>query len=257
MTEEVWLDPVFTRYWQGQDAFNAARNQTGDISRELEQRQTLAFNVEGKRYFIKKHRGVALGEILKNILTLRMPVVSAHNEYSAIKALSAVGVNVPVVAAYGRKGVLPSQLESFLVTRDVGPHQSLEDFCRPWKQTAPGFTLKFQLIKEVAEISRRMHAEGICHRDFYLCHFLRLDSTAQLTLIDLHRALLKTSLGQRWVIKDLGGLWFSAMDIGLTKRDLLRFIRHYREGSWREVLASEAKFWVKVQDRAEKLYNKS
>lgn len=256
MTTELWLDAVFAQAWHGQDAFAAARALKGEVFRELEQRQTLAFTFAGQRYFIKRHQGARIGELLKNLLSLRLPVVSARNEYVALRAMQALGLQVPVPAAYGRRGLLPAQLESFLVTHDVGPHTSLEDHCRDWHREPPAFAHKQQLLAQVAEIARRMHGAGICHRDFYLCHFLRRTRDGELVVIDLHRALVKRRLGRRWIIKDLAGLWFSAMDAGLTQRDLWRFLRQYRQQDLRSVLRNEAGFWRAVQQRALKLYRK-
>ena len=70
---ELWLRADFAILWQGQDPFAAAFALEGEIYRALEQRQTLAFTVDGKRYFIKRHRGVTYREILKNLLSLRIP----------------------------------------------------------------------------------------------------------------------------------------------------------------------------------------
>lgn len=256
MKTELWLDAVFAQAWQGQDAFAAARAIGGEVFRELEQRQTLAFMLGGQRYFIKRHRGARPGELLKNLLTLRLPVVSAHNEYAALRAMEALGLQVPRPAAYGRRGVLPARLESFLVTHDVGPHESLEDHCRHWRSQPPGFGHKQALLQQLARIARCMHGAGICHRDFYLCHFLRRQSDGELVVIDLHRALVKRSLARRWIIKDLAGLWFSAMDAGLTRRDLWRFVAAYRQAGLRDILRTEAAFWQAVQQRALKLYRK-
>ena len=78
-------------------------------------------------------------------------------------------------------------------------------------------------------------------------------SRYHLTLIDLHRALLKKNLGQRWVIKDVGSLYFSAMDIGLTQRDLFRFVRGYAGTGLRTALTEHGTFWDKVKERAHRL----
>lgn len=256
MTQELWLDAVFTQAWQGQDAFAAARAVGGEVFRELEQRQTLAFMQDGQRYFIKRHQGARIGEVLKNLLSLRLPVVSARNEYVALRAMQSLGLAVPQPAAYGRRGWLPAQLESFLVTHDVGPHESLEDHCRDWREHRPDFAHKRALMLQVADIARRMHTAGICHRDFYLCHILRRQRDDELVVIDLHRALVKQRLATRWIIKDLAGLWFSAMEAGLTQRDLLRFLLYYRQDSLRTVLGTELRFWRAVQQRALRLYRK-
>jgi heptose I phosphotransferase len=253
---DLWLREDFARLWQGQDPFAAAFALDGDTYRVLEQRQTLAFMHDGKRYFIKRHRGATWAEIFKNLLSLRLPVVSARNEYRAIRKLQELGVRAPVVVAYGRRGWLPSKLESFLVTEDVGPHVTLEDHCRDWASRPPTFVEKRALILELADTSRRLHTQGMCHRDYYLCHFLRTDPAAPLTLIDLHRALVKRNLAQRWIVKDVAGLYFSAMDCGLTQRDLYRFMRAYRGCALRDTLRRDREFWNKVQARALRLYHR-
>jgi heptose I phosphotransferase len=103
------------------------------------------------------------------------------------------------------------------------------------------------------------------HRDFYLCHF-RLDlsqgrpgvanrETLNLYLMDLHRVQIRRRTPTRWIIKDLGSLYFSAMDIGLTRRDLVRFIQAYRQRPLRAVLAAESLFWRRVGKRAVRLYH--
>lgn len=253
---ELYLREDMQQLWQGRDPFAAAFSIAGTTFRKLEQRHTLAFSVRGRCYFIKRHRGLKWREIFKNLLQLRLPVASASNEYRAIQRLQALGIKVPVVAAYGRRGLLPSTLESFLVTEDVGEHVSLEDHCRHWAMHPPAFKHKLDLLLQIADISRTMHGAGICHRDFYICHLLLTAQGGPLTVIDLHRALCKSRLAKRWVIKDLAGLYFSAMDCGLTRRDLLRFMRRYQAEPLRVCCKRDAGFWEAVARRAHKLYEK-
>ena len=75
-----------------------------------------------------------------------------------------------------------------------------------------------------------------------------------LVLIDLHRVQMRRRVPTRWLLKDLAGLLFSALDCGLTTRDLLRFLKEYRQRPWREVLAAEGGFWRRVSRRARRLY---
>lgn len=253
---DLWLREDFAQLWRGQDPFAAAFAIEGETFRALEQRQTLAFTANGKRYFIKRHRGTTYGEILKNLLSLRLPVVSARNEYRAIRKLQELGLRVPVVTAYGRRGMLPGKLESFLVTEDVGVHATLEDYCGAWNTQAPDFAEKRAILEEIADISHVLHSNGVCHRDYYLCHFLRTSPDKPLTVIDLHRALVKSRLDERWIIKDIAGLYFSALGAGLTRNDLFRFMRSYRGCSLRETLVKDKSFWESVRTRALRLYRK-
>jgi heptose I phosphotransferase len=256
MTEQLWLDEPFATLWRDRDAFAEAFAIAGQEHRVLERRQTLSFHADGKRYFIKRHRGATWGEIFKNLAQLRLPVVSAYNEWRAIRLLRGLGVDTAVVKAYGKRGILPSQLESFLITEDVGTHASLEDYCQHWRHTPPRIAEKRTLIARVAQVSRVMHGNGICHRDYYLCHLLKVEGKTALTVIDLHRALCRERLSRRWIIKDLAGLYFSSMDIGLTQRDRLRFIALYSGHSWREELRERGRFWNAVKARGLRLYGR-
>lgn len=229
----------------------------GECFRNLEGRKTQRIQLGDKYYFIKQHRGVGYKEIFKNLLQLRLPVVSAKNEWLAIKKLKHLGIDVAHVAGYGERGLNPATRESFILMEALAPVQSLETLCANWKQQPPVFTFKQQLIAKTAHIARTLHRHGMNHRDFYICHLL-LDETARqplkLSLIDLHRAEIRATTPERWVIKDLAGLYFSSMDAGLTTRDLFRFMKDYRKQALRDILRHESEFWIKVKTRGDDLY---
>ena len=97
-----------------------------------------------------------------------------------------------------------------------------------------------------------MHDNGLNHRDCYICHFLLKKSTGKLHVIDLHRAQIRKRIPYRYRVKDTAGLYFSAMDCGLTRRDLLRFIAVYRRRTpefWRDVSTTAEKLYLKVHGR--------
>jgi tRNA A-37 threonylcarbamoyl transferase component Bud32 len=105
-----------------------------------------------------------------------------------------------------------------------------------------------------------MHGAGINHRDYYLCHFHlypeTLDSPGgpRCHLIELHRAQQRREAPRRWRVKDIAGLYFSAMDIGLQRRDLLRFVQVYSGRDASTELRSNHAFWSTVASKAEQLY---
>jgi heptose I phosphotransferase len=238
---------------------NAAPPET--IYRHKEGRRTLRFEQGGSSFFLKLHTGVGWLEILKNLLQLRLPIVSARNEYAAIRALEAIGVDTMTVAAFAERGANPAHRLSMLVTDDLVGTVSLEDFCADWASNPPPAALRMRLVRTLATIARRMHGAGINHRDFYLCHFhldlSSLDSPRpRCHVIDLHRAQQRAAVPRRWLVKDLAGLYFSAMDCGLTRRDLLRFLRHYEPDGLRAALGNRAGFWQSVEGRAQKLYRR-
>ncbi len=250
--------------WRGRDPFRAAQEQTGTVYRDKEGRRTLRFEYAGHGYFLKLHQGVGWKEIFKNLMQGRLPVLGAKNEYRAIRALEQLRIDTLSIAAYGQRGYNPATQLSFLLTDELQNVESLEDFCGRWPQQPPAFALKRKLIGRVAAIARTMHRSGINHRDFYLCHFLLQNSAPPITaenldarklyLMDLHRAQIRRRVPQRWLIKDLGGLYYSALDIGLTRRDIFRFMRAYTQRSLRELLRREGDFWTAVRARAHRIY---
>ncbi len=238
------LEEPLRSLWAGQDPFAAVEALQGEVLRALEGRRTLRTEIAGRGYYVKIHRGIGWGEIFKNLLSGRLPVLGAGNEWRALKRLAVLGVDTMRAVAFGESGSNPARRHSFIVTEELAPAVSLEDFCRDWPQHPPLPALKHALIRRVAEMARRMHDGGVNHRDFYICHFLLhlpVDaSTPRLSLIDLHRAQVRTSTPRRWRDKDLAALYFSALDIGLTKRDRLRFLKTYFARPLRSVLHDES-----------------
>jgi len=258
----VYLRQELADAWQGKDAFAVTAELSGHVFREAPGRQTLQFTLAGRSYFVKRHQGVGWREICKNLLTLKLPIVSARTEWQAIMRLHEIGVPTMSVAGFGEVGSNPATRRSFLITDDLSPAISLETYTASWVMHRPSPRYRRLLIAALAAIARRMHTNGVCHRDFYLCHFLlrcRPDGSVdqsiepQLSVIDLHRALLRSNVTQRWLIKDLAGLYFSSQQLGLSRSDLARFIKVYTGCSLREALHQRAGFWLKVRKKARQI----
>lgn len=49
---------------------------------------------------------------------------------------------------------------SFIITEDLSPAISLEDFCSRWKVEPPDYVLKRTIITRVAEMVGKMHRAG-------------------------------------------------------------------------------------------------
>jgi heptose I phosphotransferase len=250
------------------DAFDYIMQLDGEIFRDIDNRRTLRFSLNGRRYFLKAHYGVGWKEIIKNLLQFRLPVLGARNEWCAIKHLQQLDVDTMILVGYGERGLNPARRQSFVVTEALEETISLEDFCADWEEAPPAtkaeLRFKRALINKLAEVSRRMHESGMNHRDYYLCHFL-LDRSAEamkdsvsmprLSLIDLHRVQIRKRTPLRWIVKDIGGLYFSSMRIGLTRRDLYRFMMAYKNKCLRDTLQDDGKFWSRCRLRACGLYH--
>ena len=257
---KLMLAEPFKSLWAGRDAFDAVEGLKGQVYRELEARRTLRTEVAGRGYFVKIHRGIGWGEIVKNLLTAKLPVLGAGQEWRALERLHQVGVPTMTAVAYGERGSNPADQHSFIVTEELAPTVSLEDLSIDWVKQPPAPALKRALIAEVARMTGMMHRAGVNHRDCYICHFLLhtdrpiTPETLKLSVIDLHRAQTRPKITLRWRNKDLAALYFSALDIGLTRRDKLRFLKGYFQQPLRQILGEEAALLSWLEGKAEKLY---
>ena len=239
----------------------------GETFREAPGRKTVRFSRQEKNYFLKTHTGVGWQEIIKNLFYFRLPVLGAMNEWHGAHHLQRLGIDTLSIAGYGTASVNPARRRSFIITDEISDTQSLEEFCSTWKhqplRQPHKIRYKRWLIESLARIARRLHNSGANHRDFYLVHFLLQPGlkegvlhpdASRLFVIDLHRMQLRRKTPKRWKIKDVAGLHYSSMDLGLTARDRLRFIRLYSQGSLRQALGRDRQFWERVERRANRLY---
>src|SRR5690606_14360878 len=188
----VILAEPFNSLWAGRDPFVEVERLQGQVYRELEGRRTLRTEVDGRGYFVKIHRGIGWGEIVKNLLSAKLPVLGAGQEWQAIRRLTEAGVPTMTAVAYGERGSNPAAQHSFIITEELAPTTDLEQLTLNWDSQAPEPRLKRALIAEVARMTGTMHRAGVNHRDCYICHFLLhtdkplAADDLRLSLIDLH-----------------------------------------------------------------------
>ena len=254
------------RKWLGSDdAFKKVKAIQGLVVRSKEGRTTQRFEIDGNGFYAKLHEGVGWGEVVKNLTQLRLPIIGATNEWVAINRLHELGLDTMNGVAFGKKGLNPAAQTSFVITEELSETISLDLFAEDWPKAPPNYQLKLALIKKVADISRTLHENGINHRDLYICHFL-LDISRgsdnlepeklHLHLIDLHRAQIRKKVPLRWLVKDMGSIYFSALDIGLTERDVYRFLNIYFQLPLRQILKEKMSFLQASEQRAIKLYKR-
>ncbi|WP_062064622.1 lipopolysaccharide core heptose(I) kinase RfaP [Cellvibrio sp. OA-2007] len=240
--------------WKGQDVFSLMENMQGTIAREMKDRQTLRFEINGRGYYRKWHRGVGWSEVIKNLLQLRLPVLGASNEWHALNKLRALNIPSLIPVAYGVRGKNPARQQSFVVTRELTDVIQLDHF---FEQYSVGIKAKRRILACLARIARELHAAGINHRDFYLCHFMLKttfiadqDQAPEIYLVDLHRAQLRPRVPERWLIKDLGGLLFSSLNLRFSQRDYCYFMRIYFAQNLRAVFTQQKTRLGKIAVRA-------
>jgi heptose I phosphotransferase len=263
MKMKIWVDPHYRALFNPKTMFEDMQTVEGEVFRTGKGRVTLRFTRKGHGFFLKRHTGIGWGEIFKDLLQGRLPIIGALNEWRALERLQIMNISSLIPVAFGQRGFNPAGQESFLVTQELTDTISLEDLVKDWQQRKDFVSIKRAIIPQVARMVRRIHACGMNHRDLYVCHIHVSKhwlenpvSYPELFVIDLHRAQIRQSVPQRWLVKDIASLHFSSMDAGLTRNDRLRFMRAYRSMQLRQTFELDKIFWSEVRQRADKLYAK-
>jgi heptose I phosphotransferase len=256
------LEEPFRTLWAGKDAFVEVERLSGKVYRDMPGRRTLRVEIEGKGYFVKIHYGIGWGEIFKDIVQGRLPVLGAGQEWRALMRLASVDVPSMEVLAFGEQGWNPAKRRSFIITREIVPAGDLEVYTQNWRKSPPCLSEKRALIAEVARMVRQMHLAGVNHRDCYICHFLQQmagsfapaeKNAPRLFLIDLHRAQVRSAVPRRWRDKDLAALYFSVLEIGLTRLDCFYFLRAYFAKPLSGIIREEATLLTWLESEAARL----
>ncbi len=235
----------------GLTTFEQAMQLQGKIFRDVPGRKTMQIALGSKSYFIKQHFGVGWGEIFKNLLSFKTPIIGSMTEVEAIQKLVEIGVPTTPLVAYGQQGCSPASARSFVITEDLGDILSLEDLNDQLPTQTAAF--KEKMLIAMAQLASKLHAAGLCHRDFYLCHFALkkqdlLNAQFNLYLVDLHRMLQRQTPNGSAVMKDIAGLYFSSQQCGLTLAELQIFKQYY--------IPQSADFWAQVEVRSQQLLSK-
>ncbi|WP_158279927.1 lipopolysaccharide core heptose(I) kinase RfaP [Coraliomargarita sinensis] len=251
---------------QERDVFEWFLQPRGQTHREVKHRLTYEVNLGDLHIFVKRHLGCGWKEVIKEWYRFRKPVVSARNEWEGASILNKAGLRVPKVLGKGERGRYPHAVESFVALEALENCENLEHFKKGWLgfEGTRWVELKQYLVGEIARITRTMHRCGINHRDLYINHFLVNHSiildwnpgrTLPLYLIDLHRVQKRKEVPARWLQKDLSALLFSALDVGLTSADCVRFLKEYLGADWKKEFWEKKRLWTKIVRRAIRLYN--
>jgi len=247
------------------EAFEYIMQLDGDVYRQHKNRRTICADIGGREYFVKIHGPSGWGEIFKNVLAGRVPVLTAEAERRGIEALEQLGIPTTRMIGYGCRGRNPARRESFIITEPLTGMIPLAQLAMQMRDLPDRrqFLLKRTAIEQIARIARRLHTNGINHRDFYLAHFLVTDrdwhtwtpaDALDMHVIDLHRMEIRRRTPTRWVVKDLAGLLFSSLDAPLTTRDVLRFVRVYFDRPLREVVGQTTRWRRAILKRAVRQY---
>lgn len=250
MSNALYLSPTFADLWKGKNPFEEVEKLDGEIYREIDGRTTLRFEIDGKGYFLKIHRGIGWKEIVKNLIQFRLPILGAENEWKAIDKLKSIDVDTMTYVAYGKMGVNPAKQLSFIITEDLAGCISLEDYFIAVPKADRDSPKSRELIVKLAHSVKVMHEHGVNHRDLYICHFLfdpkKASNEQYLHVIDLHRAQIRNEVPYRWLVKDVASVIYSLKEVMLEDTQIEAFSMLYGKDK-------EKPFWAAVNKKANAL----
>lgn len=119
--------------------------------------------------------------------------------------------------------------ESFLLQREISGGMAADEYLLKHRADAPP-ARRWTLLRQIGELAGRFLRAGFIHKDLYLKHVFvaEQDGRLDLFLIDLQRVLGPRRHRERWLLKDLGALGFSALVHAKGSRtDLLRLYLGY------------------------------
>lgn len=180
--------------------------------------------------FLKRYEGESTRNLLQRLWEDGERSAVALREVRVACAMETVGIDTFKPLAWGWQGNWGTSQKSFIVMSQV-PGDSLERWLP--RQNFPGasedWRKKLQLVQQLAHFSKRLHESGWFHRDFYLCHIFvtETDGKIQLALVDLARMFRPRWRVERWRIKDLAQLNFSAPKKYFSRTMRLRFFKIY------------------------------
>lgn len=187
--------------------------------------------------YLKRHYRLPWPARIGALLNPAGKFTPAAAEWAHLRTARAIGISVPDVVAAGERIGPWGELQSYLMVAELMGCEPLHEAIPARSATMrPAAFLRFkrELITEMVEITSRLHARRMFHKDLYLCHFFldpaeRIPAGKRLTLIDLHRLAEHRVMPWRWRWKDLGQLLFSTYGVaGITDRDRIRFWALYR-----------------------------
>ena len=219
----MWLDSRFQASLRrsGLSRFEAVMDSSaGRCLRVLKARENWylgpdAFSAPAVGMYLKKHRVRTWSTRVRATLNAGPGVTAAGVEAENALALTALGLDVMPLVAYGEKLRADGVLESFLLTEELAGYMELQAFLRQRFPASPARRdpdLQ-RIVVQVARIARLLHGAGYNHRDFYCCHFLIKELSPgafDIRLIDLQRAERRRWFRRRWIVKDLAQLAYSA-----------------------------------------------
>jgi len=166
--------------------------------------------------YLKRYRPPTLKERLKNWVYGKGCYDALH-EWKAIVEFNRLGISTMLPIAVGK-----SEGNSCILTAGI-KNYSRASILLPALHDNKQEERRHRVISRIAKMLGTMHKFGFAHQDFYLVHiFIKEAENDKPYIIDLQRVIMQRQLAQRWRVKDIAQLLFSASGM-IDKNDIKIF----------------------------------
>jgi len=182
-----------------------------------------------KTLFLKRYERPGVLTQIRNWFSHHSCKSMMSFDLEPMENLACVGINTAKVVSYGEQWGIFFETRSFIITEKIPDAESLEQKlpdCFRKHPTTENLKQRRQFIKQLSQLAKKFHDTGYRHRDFYLAHIFYSDD-AIFYLIDLQRVFKPWLLAERFRVKDIAELYYSAPHSTFSKTDRLRFYKWY------------------------------
>lgn len=219
------IDAVFS--------FDSAKNLHKDNLPEYRSRLCFEINLPPATLFLKRYNSPPILEQLRNWLSARRRISFGLLDFEPIIKLTDASIKTPKVISYGEQWGMFFEKRSFIITEKIPDANSLEKKLPDYfnaDSTMENLKLQRNFIAQLAAFIKKFHQTKYRHRDLYFSHIFH-DNNGQFHLIDLTRAFKPILFSERFQIKDIAQLNYSAPGSHFSKTDRLRFYLGYTDHS--------------------------
>ncbi len=230
------IDAVFS--------FNAGKNLAKNNLSGYRTRLRFEVNPPPATLFLKRYDAPPISVQFKNWLSVRSRKSCAALNFEPANELASAGISTPKTISYGGQWGVWLEKRSFIITEKIPNAESLErklPDCFNAQPTPENLRLRRNFIARLAAFIKKFHETKYRHRDLYFSHIFYADN-GEFHLIDLARAFKPRIFAERFRIKDIAQVHYSAPARYFSRTDRLRFYINY---SGRDKLTTTDKVFIK------------
>jgi len=215
------IDAVFS--------FNKGKDPGGSALPKYRNRLQFEISNPAKTLFLKRYDRAGTLSQIKNCFWHNSRKSMMSCDLDPAQSLALAGINTAKVVCYGEQWGIFFEKRSFIITEKIPDAEPLEERlpnCFEGQLTAGKLREQRAFIVQIGQFARKFHNTGCRHRDFYLAHIFYSDK-GTFHLIDLQRVFRPRLLAERFRVKDIAQLYYSAPGRTFSRTDRLRFYISY------------------------------